>query len=106
VAAIRITSYDHQRVGFVTLPNGLCRGVTETRVIRSELATAPGIPAQRRSNHEQRPQVRTPVLVPDYSADLDGLIAVSQVIALEFATVAASDNYRRVRGPGEERKRR
>jgi hypothetical protein len=46
-----------------------------------------------------------PVLVPDYSADLDGLIAVSQVIALEFATVAASDNYRRVRGPGEERKR-
>jgi hypothetical protein len=37
-----------------------------------------------------------PVLVPDYSTNFYGLIAVNQVIALEVATVAASDNYRRV----------
>jgi hypothetical protein len=30
---------------------------------------------------------------PVYSTDPDSLIAVSQVIALEFATVAAANNY-------------
>ncbi|MEP6561581.1 MAG: hexameric tyrosine-coordinated heme protein [Nakamurella sp.] len=33
---------------------------------------------------------------PNYSTTPDSLIAVSQVIALEFATIAAANNYWRV----------
>jgi hypothetical protein len=30
---------------------------------------------------------------PHYSTDTDGLIAATQVVALEFATIAAANNY-------------
>ncbi|WP_205961651.1 hexameric tyrosine-coordinated heme protein [Pararhodobacter oceanensis] len=37
---------------------------------------------------EMREQLR-----PDYAEDADSLIAVSQVVATHFATVAAANNY-------------
>jgi len=80
-----------------------------TRVPDAELVLVPGgtlitatpeegralaILMARHSIHNIQPELD--VLVggrPNYSTDPDSLIAVSQVIAIEFATVAAANGY-------------